>query len=91
MLASLQILSACLVLLVVLFIFATPVLDLESTALRAKQFAESVLLGLAFLASVLIGWLFQDEPSRAFRKHMPPGTHLRIPSLTPALLSVFRC
>lgn len=46
-----------LILLVVLFTFVAPTLDLAKTVLRDKQSAESIFLGLLLLAMTVVGVL----------------------------------
>lgn len=52
-----QVLFCSLILLVVLFTFVAPTLDLEKTALRSKQAAESIFYGLVLLALTVVGVL----------------------------------
>lgn len=52
-----QVVFCSLILLAVLFTFVAPTLDLAKTALRAKQSADSILLGLLLLALTVVGVL----------------------------------
>lgn len=52
-----QIVLCSLILLVVLFTFVAPTLNLQETALRSKQSADSIFLGLVLLAMTIVGVL----------------------------------
>lgn len=88
---SFHVVIACLILLAVLFIFATPVQDLQPTALRAKQLADSILLGLVYLAAALFRFrrLNLRLLSLAFGPYLKALTPTPCPSS--ALSCVFRC
>lgn len=52
-----QITLCSVIFLVVLFTFVAPTLNLQETALRSKQSADSIFLGLVLLAMTIVGVL----------------------------------
>lgn len=86
-----QILLCSLIFLVVLFTFVAPTLNLQETALRSKQAAESIFLGLVLLALTVVGMLrlrsLSTLVAHATPVALPVSGRLRDPEVS----CTFRC